>query len=92
MKEIIEGIAKFQREVYPQQINLFKKLAVAQITFALLITCSDSRVVPELLTQSDPGALFVIRTRGTSFLLTVRSRAEFQLLWNTRCPCSVFGT
>lgn len=64
MKEIIDGLVKFQREVFPQQIDLFRRLATAQTPSVLFVTCSDSRVVPELLTQSDPGSLFVIRNAG----------------------------
>ncbi|AQS51390.1 carbonic anhydrase [Paenalcaligenes hominis] len=64
MKEIIEGFLKFQKEAYPQREHLFKNLATNQNPRALFISCSDSRLVPELVTQREPGELFVIRNAG----------------------------
>ena len=64
MQKIIDGFLKFQTEVYPNQKQLFEQLASGQNPNALFITCSDSRVVPELLTQQSPGDLFVIRNAG----------------------------
>ncbi len=64
MKSIVQGTLKFQRLAYPSLSGLFKKLANNQHPNALFITCSDSRVVPELLTQQDPGDIFVIRNAG----------------------------
>ena len=64
MRDIIDGILRFQRDIYPERKELFKQLATAQNPKALFVTCSDSRVVPELLTQREPGELFVIRNAG----------------------------
>ncbi|WP_085588245.1 carbonic anhydrase [Pseudomonas sp. B14(2017)] len=64
MKNLIEGLIKFQREAFPQRSNLFKHLASTQSPKTLFIACSDSRVVPELLTQQEPGELFVVRNAG----------------------------
>ena len=64
MHDIIAGIRTFQRDVYPQYRELFEKLAAGQSPEALVITCSDSRVDPFLLTQAQPGKLFVLRNAG----------------------------
>jgi carbonic anhydrase len=64
MREIVNGIKRFQRNVFPKYETTFQELATRQNPETLLITCSDSRVVPELLTQSGPGDLFVYRNAG----------------------------
>lgn len=64
MKEIINGFLSFQQTVFPERKALFKSLASNQNPKALFISCSDSRLVPELVTQQDPGQLFVIRNAG----------------------------
>ncbi|MFB6635072.1 carbonic anhydrase [Streptomyces sp. NPDC056362] len=64
MPHFAEGIARFQREVFPAQAGLFARLATVHRPGTLFIGCSDARVVPELITQTDPGELFVIRTAG----------------------------
>ncbi|SKD04172.1 Carbonic anhydrase [Burkholderia sp. CF099] len=64
MTEIIEGFLKFQRDVFPERAVLFKKLATSQSPTALFVTCSDSRFVPEMVTQREPGDIFVIRNAG----------------------------
>ncbi|MFJ3216533.1 carbonic anhydrase [Kitasatospora sp. NPDC086801] len=64
MNEMAQGFQRFSREVFPTQAALFKKLATTHQPTALFIGCSDARVVPELITQTDPGELFVIRTAG----------------------------
>jgi carbonic anhydrase len=64
MRDIIEGVLRFQRDAYPARAGLFRELAGGQHPGTLFIACSDSRVVPELLTQREPGELFVIRNAG----------------------------
>lgn len=64
MKDLINGILKFQRDAFPARAKLFKNLAEHQSPRTLFISCSDSRLVPELVTQQEPGELFVIRNAG----------------------------
>ena len=64
MEHIIDGVLRFQREVYPNREALFHELALGQAPTAMFIGCADSRIVPEMLTQQDPGSLFVVRNAG----------------------------
>jgi carbonic anhydrase len=64
VQDLIDGFIKFQKDAFPKRIDLFKSLATSQAPSTLFIACSDSRVVPELLTQAEPGSMFVIRNAG----------------------------
>jgi carbonic anhydrase len=61
---ILSGVSRFHREVFPEHRELFERLALEQRPHALFITCSDSRIVPGLLTQTEPGELFICRVIG----------------------------
>lgn len=64
MKQLIKGLRRFKSEYFCQHQELFEQLSHAQHPRVLFITCSDSRVDPELLTQAAPGEIFVIRNAG----------------------------
>lgn len=64
MQKLIEGIHKFQEKNYIPLQGLFEQLAKGQSPETLFITCSDSRIDPNLLTQAKPGDLFILRNAG----------------------------
>jgi carbonic anhydrase len=64
MRKLIMGIVDFRERLLPQYAQRFHDLAQGQAPDALFITCSDSRVVPDLLVSTDPGDLFVMRNVG----------------------------
>ena len=64
MQKLIQGLHQFQTEDFLPMEGLFKKLAKGQNPETLFITCSDSRIDPNLLTKSKPGELFILRNAG----------------------------
>lgn len=64
MQKLIKGIHEFQSHIFGGQRDLFQRLADGQSPDALFITCSDSRINPNLITQTDPGDLFILRNAG----------------------------
>jgi carbonic anhydrase len=64
MQKLVEGIHHFQSNIFSSQRELFERLSAGQNPDALFITCSDSRINPNLITQTDPGDLFILRNAG----------------------------
>ena len=65
MQRLIEGVHKFRSDQFGNYRKLFRKLSQeGQNPHTLFITCSDSRVLAELITQSKPGDLFVVKNVG----------------------------
>ncbi|OGT37572.1 MAG: hypothetical protein A3F12_02260 [Gammaproteobacteria bacterium RIFCSPHIGHO2_12_FULL_38_14] len=58
------GVEVFKQNKKPRYQSLFRKLAYEQKPHTLFITCSDSRINPNLITSTDPGELFLIRNVG----------------------------
>jgi carbonic anhydrase len=65
LRRLLLGIQKFRNEVYPKQKQTYQQLvSEGQEPHTLFITCADSRIDPEALTQSGPGEIFVSRNIG----------------------------
>jgi len=64
MQKLIDGLHKFKAEVFNPNQAIFRPLAEGQRPEVLFVTCSDSRISPNLITQTNPGELFILRNAG----------------------------
>ena len=61
MDKLFKGVLDFKRQDFEDHQDLFKDLGREQKPHTLFIGCSDSRVVPTLITKTLPGELFMVR-------------------------------
>lgn len=64
MTDLVAGFLKFRETAFKERTELFRELSHTQSPGTLFIACSDSRIIPELVTQQEPGGMFVIRNAG----------------------------
>ncbi|MBZ0157326.1 MAG: carbonic anhydrase [Alphaproteobacteria bacterium] len=64
MEKLYKGIHTFQNSFFKKEEDFFRRLSERQTPEVLFITCADSRVDPNLVTQSRPGELFIVRNVG----------------------------
>lgn len=84
---LVAGFKAFRVTNFEQRPALYEALVNGQQPEVLMIACSDSRVDPALLLNSQPGELFVVRnvanlvhpTRQTTITMAPAPR------WNSRC-------
>ena len=70
MERLIVGHKRFLAEVFPGRRSQFHLLSEMQAPEWLFITCSDSRVVPDLFLSTGPGDLFITRNAGNVVPIT----------------------
>lgn len=88
MERLFRGITRFRKEDFEEHRELFQTLGRRQKPHTLFIGCSDSRVVPNLITRTDPGELFIVRNianivppyRMTSEYVATTSAVEYAVL------------
>lgn len=65
LEQLKEGVMRFRNDVYPEQAEMFAQAVnEPQRPHTLFITCADSRIDPNLITQTGPGEVFVTRNIG----------------------------
>ena len=64
MRKLLKGVHQFQTNYFTTHREMFEQLSQGQHPRILFITCSDSRIDPNLITQTEPGELFIMRNVG----------------------------
>ncbi|MFA9423011.1 MAG: carbonic anhydrase, partial [Sedimentibacter sp.] len=89
MQKLLDGIVKFREGDFQAHKELFKKLKESQKPHTLFISCSDSRIDPNMITGTLPGELFIVRNianivppyRKTGEYVATTSAIEYAVLY-----------
>lgn len=89
MQKLMDGIVQFRKEDFEEHRELFKNLGTEQKPHTLFITCSDSRLDPNMITNTLPGELFTIRNianlvppyRETSEFVATTAAIEYAVVF-----------
>ena len=77
IKRLIDGNAKFKKEYFPYfEKELKESVQLGQRPEVLFIGCSDSRVTPDLMLNTQPGDMFILRNVG-NFIPTYKVDEDF---------------
>ena len=76
MEDYAQGNELFKTYFKKNKESLLELVTSGQSPKALFIGCSDSRVIPDLMVQADPGDLFVLRNVG-NFVPPYKPDADF---------------
>lgn len=87
MQKLLEGLVEFKRNEFEQHKKLFENLGRQQNPHTLFVGCSDSRVMPNMITKTLPGELFMVRNianivplyRQSSEFLATTSAIEYAI-------------
>jgi carbonic anhydrase len=85
IRRLLEGVQRFHDNEFPRDHAIFEHLASGQHPHTLFITCADSRIVPELITQTAPGELFVCRNIGNIVPIFSKSSCEIAAVIEYAC-------
>jgi carbonic anhydrase len=85
IRKLLEGVRRFHDDEFPRDHVIFEHLASGQHPHTLFITCADSRIVPELITQTAPGELFVCRNIGNIVPPYSKSSCEISAVIEYAC-------
>lgn len=88
MQKLLEGAVEFRNGVFEEHRQHFENIGREQKPHTLFIGCSDSRLVPELITRTMPGELFMVRNvanlvppyRETEEFVATTSAIEYAVL------------
>ena len=73
LARIYQGVHKFRSEIFPERRELFERIRSRQDPLAMFVSCEDSRVIPNVFTQTEPGEIFNERNPG----IMVPTHVEF---------------